>query len=49
MTDSAQKGRTSKPKSPKISILPTEETNYEIDQLAGDVGTPAADNRKLVV
>ena len=44
MSDSTQKGRTSKQKSPKISILPPEETNYEIDRLAGDVGTPEADN-----
>ena len=44
MSDSAQKGRTSKQKSPKIQVLPTEETNYEIDRLAGNVGTPEADN-----
>ena len=45
MSDSAQRGRTSKHKSPKIPIRPTEETNYEIDRLAGDAGTPEADNR----
>ena len=45
MSESAQKGRTSKQNGPKIQVLSTEETNYEIDQLAGNVGTPEADNR----
>ena len=45
MSDSAQKGRTSNQKGPKIHVLPTEESNYEINRLAGNAGTPEADNR----
>ena len=43
MSDSAQKGRTSKQKSPKFQVLPEEQTNDQFDRLAGNVGTPEAD------
>ena len=49
MSDSAQKGRTSKPKSLKFAILQPEDANYELDRLAGDVGTSKAYNRKQKV
>ena len=50
MSDSAQKGRTFEQKGPKIEVFPTEEINYKIDRLAGDVGTPEANscNQKAV-
>ena len=44
MSDSAKKGWTSKQKISKILIYPTEDTNNKIDRLAGDTGTPEADN-----
>ena len=50
MSNSAQKGSTSKQKGIKIQVLSTEETNYEIDRLVGEVDTPEADisNQKAV-
>ena len=45
MSDSAQKGISSKRKVSKIHVFPTEETTYKIDRYAGDVGTPEADHR----
>ena len=44
MSNIAQKCRTSQQKSSKIPSLPTQQTHYEIDRLAGDVSTPEADN-----
>ena len=48
MSGSARKGTTSKQKSPKIKVLPEEQTNNQFDQLAGNVGTPEDDKyRKM--
>ena len=43
MSDSAQKRRTPKQKSPKAQVLPEEQTNDQFDRLAGNVRTPEAD------
>ena len=38
------KSRTSKQKSLKTKVLPVEQTNDQFDRLAGNIGTPEADN-----
>ena len=43
MSDSAQKRRTSNQKTQKTKVHPEEQTNDQFDRLAGNVGTPKAD------
>ena len=46
MSKSAQKSGNLKQMRPKLQNLPTDVENNHIDRLAGDVGTPEADNPK---